>query len=541
MAKRMDAPDPVESGSNSRIHFYILSLIVLVFAIVRVRMLNIPLERDEGEYAYAGQLLLQGIAPYKLAFNMKLPGTYLAYALIMAVLGQTGAGIHAGLLAANIISIILVFFLTRRILDPLAGLVAAASYAILSASPSVLGFAGHATHFVVIAALGGLLVLLQAIDSGQRWKFALSGMLLGLAFLMKQPGIFFVFFAFLWLIRANLSAQVRRRDLIVKFAVFVAAAALPFLLTCLWLWRAGVFARFWFWTFTYVRLYGTMVSLHDAFGIFLHNSLSVIRPEAGIWIIAAIGLIVLWWRRESSALFLSGFLLFSFLAVCPGFYFREHYFIVILPAVAMLAGAAVSLTTRKLRESGNSKLLLRSVPVFAFLAALGFAFAQQWNFWFEMDPIAESRSVYGPNPFPEAAEIAKFIRTNAPPSASIAVLGSEPEIFFYARRHSATGYIYTYPLMEEQPYALTMQQEMIAQIERAQPEFLVFVNVPTSWLRREGSQQLILQWAPKYVADNYYLDGIVDILGNSQYVWGEDARNYRSTSRYTVQVFRRTR
>jgi len=34
-----------------------------------------------GEYAYAGQLILQGVPPYKEAYNMKLPGTYAAYAV----------------------------------------------------------------------------------------------------------------------------------------------------------------------------------------------------------------------------------------------------------------------------------------------------------------------------------------------------------------------------------------------------------------------------------------------------------------------------
>jgi hypothetical protein len=38
------------------------------------------LERDEGEYAYAGQLMLQGIPPYQLAYTMKLPGPFAAYA-----------------------------------------------------------------------------------------------------------------------------------------------------------------------------------------------------------------------------------------------------------------------------------------------------------------------------------------------------------------------------------------------------------------------------------------------------------------------------
>ena len=57
--------------------------------------------RDEGEYAYAGQLILQGRPAYKLAYNMKLPGTYFADALGMAVFGQTIAGVHLTLPAGE--------------------------------------------------------------------------------------------------------------------------------------------------------------------------------------------------------------------------------------------------------------------------------------------------------------------------------------------------------------------------------------------------------------------------------------------------------
>src|SRR6266404_9937293 len=41
----------------------------------RIRLSGLPLERDEGEYAYTGHLLLHGIAPDKLAYSMKFPGT----------------------------------------------------------------------------------------------------------------------------------------------------------------------------------------------------------------------------------------------------------------------------------------------------------------------------------------------------------------------------------------------------------------------------------------------------------------------------------
>src|SRR6476660_9388526 len=138
------------NGKALRLGWCILAVIVFGFVLaIRIRLLGIPLERDEGEYAYAGQLMLQGIPPYKLAYNMKFPGTYAAYAVIMSIFGQTINGIHLGLLLVNAATIVLVFFLGRRLGNSIVGLAAGASYAVLSVSPTVLGLAGHATHFVL--------------------------------------------------------------------------------------------------------------------------------------------------------------------------------------------------------------------------------------------------------------------------------------------------------------------------------------------------------------------------------------------------------
>src|SRR2546422_4297128 len=143
----------------------VLALVLLLGAFVRFRLSEMPLERDEGEYAYAGQLLLQGIPPYRLAYNMKFPGIYGAYALVMLLFGQTAAGIHLGLLLVNAASILLMFFLGRKLLDLNGGLIAATTFVVLSSSVSVLGLAAHASHFVVLAALGGTLLLLRAVES----------------------------------------------------------------------------------------------------------------------------------------------------------------------------------------------------------------------------------------------------------------------------------------------------------------------------------------------------------------------------------------
>jgi hypothetical protein len=121
------------------------------------------------------------------------------------------------------------------------------------------------------------------------------------------------------------------------------------------------------------------------------------------------------------------------------------------------------------------------------------------------------RMIYGPNPFPEALRVAEYLQAHTNPTDTIAVLGSEPEIYFYAHRHSATGYIYTYELMEPQRYAVQMQLEMIREIEAARPKYLVFVAVPQSWLRRSNSKTEIFDWFDRYSSEDFRLDGLVNI------------------------------
>src|SRR2546428_9269093 len=188
MANKIDIQDKVLRGTWWVLAATVFGLIVAI----RIRLLGVPLERDEGEYAYAGQLMLQGIPPYKLAYNMKFPGTYAAYALIMSIFGQTITGIHLGLLLVNAATVALVFLLGRKLMNSTAGIAAAASYAVLSVTPSVLGFAGHATHFVILPVLGGTLLLLDESNRQAFGRLFASGLLFGLGLLMKQPAIFFI-------------------------------------------------------------------------------------------------------------------------------------------------------------------------------------------------------------------------------------------------------------------------------------------------------------------------------------------------------------
>src|SRR5205814_5413822 len=116
------------------------------------------------------------------------------------------------------------------------------------------------------------------------------------------------------------------------------------------------------------------------------------------------------------------------------------------------------------------------------------------KFFFETAPVDACRMIYPESPFPESIRIAEYIREHTDPDDTIAVLGSEPQIYFYSKRHSATGYIYTYGLMEPQKYAQQMQEEMIQEIELARPKYFISVVTKSSWGRRRESDP-IFTWA----------------------------------------------
>ena len=532
-------PDTVKHMVSANLCVGLVLLVILLFALVRFRLRAMPLERDEGEYAYAGQLILQGIPPYQLMYTQKLPGTHAAYALVLAIFGQTPSGIHLGLILVNAATTLLVFLLARRLFGGLAGVVAAASYALLSTSPSVLGLAAHATHFVVLAAIAGILLLLEAIDSNRAWLFFCSGLLLGLAFLMKQPGIAFLVFAGLYLVKCKLQAPADWKGLASSAAALALGGALPFGITCLAMLKAGVFRTFWFWTFLYASQYASVVSRSDALTRFRMMVPHVIAPAALIWVIAGVGLTAFLWssRARTHAFFVSSFLLISFLAVCPGFYFREHYFILMLPAVALLAGMAVSCATQRFSAWEYWRPLV-AIPTLLFLIAFSYSVFQQRAIFFQMGSLAATRSIYPGNPFPEAMEVANFIDGHASEDARIAVVGSEPEIYFYSHRHSATGYIYTFPLMESQKYASKMQKEMIAEIESARPEYLIYVDVPFSWLPTPGSDGYIFEWTLTYTRANYKLVGVDQGLRRSLHL-PEGPSIFAPVTTRNVYVFKR--
>jgi len=261
------------------------------------------------------------------------------------------------------------------LLDDAGAVSAAVVFTLMSLSPSVLGLAAKATHFVVLCALGAILVLFRACEPVNksapvqaaapaetgpraariRWQLFTSGTLFGLGVLMKQHGILFAVFGIAYIIwlrpdrcqdtKGNKSESRRSRSvanrrnrllLIAKdLGIFALGCAMPYLLMCIILAAAGVFHEFWFWTFTYARKYVSAVSMAGGPAYLRRTMGGIFADNPYFWVILALGCVVMWWDdrlNNRTRGLLTVFALCSCAAVSAGFYFREHYFILLLPA-----------------------------------------------------------------------------------------------------------------------------------------------------------------------------------------------------------------
>jgi len=206
--------------------------------------------------------------------------------------------------------------------------------------------------------------------------------------------------------------------------------------------------------------------------------------------------------RKSQRLFLGLLLIFSFLVTVPGFYFRRHYFIPMAPAIGMLTGFLLEYLDQKICFAFPH---IRRVLALAMAVLVIHVLIEKKEFFFQGDLEQLCHSLYQGEAFAEAVPVARYLEANSGKDDRILVFGSEPEIYFYAKRKSATGYIYMYDLAFSHPYKQKMQMEMMREVEKNKPKFMVAVSNPSSWLAQPGETDALFAWFNAYAQQNKYI------------------------------------
>jgi hypothetical protein len=390
-----------------------------------------------------------------------------------------------------------------------------------------------------LAALGATLVLLRAQENGRRAGFFWSGALFGVSFLMKQPGGAFAMFGCVLLLWAAWRHPAPNgQEHAQRLALYAAGVAAPIVLTGLILWRAGVWDKFWWWTMTYARTHATILAWADGrarLATFFAN----IYWDGVFWGLALAGLVVVLigkGRADEKFFFLS-LLFFSILAVCPTLHFTNHYFVLMLPVVALLAARAFVPAAGWL--AAQPLALARAAPWILFGLVLASVAWSRLYLFALLGPQDAAAWIYTSNDFQVYPVLADYLNRHTPAKATFAVLGSEPELLFYTHRRSVTGYIYMYDLVQTHPFRERMAKEMMSEVEQGKPDYVVFVNVFYSWLpfEPEGLNQ-VQNWLMQYTGSQYDPYGVVTFPPNV-YVWGPDCLQRIPLGHRFIVIFQR--
>jgi 4-amino-4-deoxy-L-arabinose transferase-like glycosyltransferase len=151
--------------------------LLLVVTAVRVPLLSIPLERDEGEYAYIAWRLRHNELPYRDWVDQKPPAVFYIYRLALSLLVEPVRAIHlVGLLFAAV-STCALFCLGLRFMDRFWAWLGAALFALLGADPLVEGTAANTEIFMLCPLIFSQIAFFTAAAKNQRnvWLMVLVG------------------------------------------------------------------------------------------------------------------------------------------------------------------------------------------------------------------------------------------------------------------------------------------------------------------------------------------------------------------------------
>lgn len=524
---------------------FLLLVLVMIVHGIRSNFLTIPFERDEGIYSYFGTLVLEGKTPYKDFYEVKFPGLFYFYGLMVGLFGDTVKGIHTGFMYLNLASMVLIYFSARNLFSPVAGLISAATFAFVSLTPNLSGFTVQAEHGVAFFIALGFLFYSLAKNSGKWYFYLLMGIAMGGAVMVKTSGVFLAFWGAVVVVSDFIFTKQRvAKTFWINSISYAGGGLLIIGAMFLVILMKGSFKEMIFWAYEHPKQYVSNMPFEEGVKYFKYTRDAIIQNHKLFWFhgIAAIGLILL--RPVDFKLKVLGvtLLAFSFMTIVPGFYFYGHYWIQTVPGLALVAGLtchAVLAILKAYFNLGHVRYRYIYLGIFGFLTFNHVTALKSYYYHPNYERIL--RAVYGNNPFPESMEVANYINANSKPEDNIVLLGSEPQIYFYTKKKSPSRHAYFTSIVNNIPEHKEWQREFARDTEKAKPKFVIFFNHPLSLLVQPNTDKYVFEWANEFITKNYKLVGLVDMIEGqtSTYVWKEALNTYKPVSQNLIYVYER--
>ncbi|MCR4279822.1 MAG: hypothetical protein NUV82_00140, partial [Candidatus Komeilibacteria bacterium] len=195
-----------------------------------------------------------------------------------------------------------------------------------------------------------------------------------------------------------------------------------------------------------------------------------------------------------------------------------HYYLLLMPWLALLAAGGLNFYLKKTERWGKSlSNAISAVAILVILIAMHTQIVPQ----FFLTPTQLNTWIYGyGNPFVESVLVADKIQSLTTPTDKILVAGSEPQIYYYAARLSATKFDITYPLIINTPIREDLQRQAVADLRKNPPAVIVYSQRGESGLWEAGVPRLFIDYIHTIMKEDFTLIGSY-YWRNDELIWTE--------------------
>jgi 4-amino-4-deoxy-L-arabinose transferase-like glycosyltransferase len=387
--------------------------------LVRLPFFGAPLTADEGGYAEAARLWDRGATLYRDIWVDRPQGLVLIFRGVLQI-GSSTDSIRAVAAIVGALSVLATMLLAYRLTGRrTTALACGLLMATFGASPFLESFTLAGELLASFAAILSLLAFTAYQRSRSPAWLVAAGLASGCAVMIKQSGFDAVLAVVVYL------AWTERRRTVRPVAVVVASAAAPVVAGLL----AAVSLQKWW--FAVVGYRGSGDSLVT--GSFVHrlDLLQQSLPAAakGLGLLVLLG--ALGWR--GSPLLVRLWLGTAVLGVLGGGNFHFHYYLQLVPPLAILAGGGVDRLLARRRER-----LLGAAYVAAAIATVVLTVPVMLD-----TPRAQAKAIWPHDPHLQYdAAVTRYVEAHTRPGQKILVLWGAADIYFLADRTPAIPYMW---------------------------------------------------------------------------------------------------
>jgi 4-amino-4-deoxy-L-arabinose transferase-like glycosyltransferase len=422
---------PLLTRAFSQFQVAALGLVLLTIATRLPALVHPQPIDDEAMYSVVANEIVDGGRPYADAVDRKPPLLFWTYAAVFKIAGKFNwKALHVATIVWTLFTMAGLYLIGRRLFDRNTGLIAALLYSVFQPWGTWKNLAFDGELLMNLPIVWAWAIGFRRSSSPLRLELLAAGGLLGAAFLLKQPAASAAVPLGLYLLLPSYRTS---RGVSVK-ASFTHAALLTagffavLGLAALVLQTQGILRDAFYWT----------VTDHTIPHVFWYRAIVHTLAFMGACLPLVIGAAMacrddrdLWMENGPERWALLGLLAASAVGAAASARFYPHYYIQLIPPLALLAAPHYARLWSEKTPSQHHWLLQPRVTQAWLALTITAFFIMHWK------GLASER---------QPSETGRYLLEHSAPDTRIFVWGQASQIYLDARRRPACRYITTFPL-----------------------------------------------------------------------------------------------